>query len=1187
MRAFLIAAVSLIAIMSSAVAQETGDGLYNVSLTTLGATAKGSGANFNKDWPAINALQPGDRGGGTIFNPFDKARIDIRLVVPVDIKAIEIVGLDYRGTKQVSGVDIYIEGKRVKHADLPEQPGKPFRVPVEGRGQHITLAGTGSHPIRTLADGKKGPDWGGFARIRVLSTTNVAEMMKDVDQYQIAPSANSISPTSGSAAVGETAVYGQPRQTEGHPCTIWDKEDIEHYQAMLKTSTVLNEQYEGLAAAMDTRMTQPLGVPEPVKDADGNWAHVSATVNGGTHNQLALDIANLGAVYALSGDQKYGEFCKKLLLAYADVYDKYTPGNRPGFTHDVGKCFDQRLGDATWLIQVARGYDLIYNLPSITEAERKHIEDDLLKAAAKFIAANRATMISATNWSAISTCSVLITGYATDDQELIDLAMYGTKGTKEKPTGGVTLHFSEKSIDADGMWTEGAMGYQFMALEALVADAEILWHHGIDMYRHRDAAFKRLFDSPLQYSYPDLKTPAIHDSGHGSIVGHESFLYEFAYRRYRDPKYLLILNQAGMHLDAQFQQFPVSVLYDRDPNEKVAAVEWKSVNFFGVGYGVLRNTDEQGTVSLLLDYGPNRSHGHPDKLNVDLWAFGDRLIPDPGSIWYEQPLYRRWYHPTLAHNTLCVDELEQRACGADQLVYGPADSMSIQRARTNEAYSGIMMDRAVFLTPDYMADLFGAFARLPRKMDLCWHIRGEFSSDLKLEPTKLPEPRENGYCELDNLRHTTTDQPWSAAVTRDGNVARFVAAGGAETEVIVGDGHLGLERPPTILQRRMVDSTLYGNAVDFSGSEGGFVKGVACGGSLKDGYGLLTVQTSRGDDLCFASYRPGAYTAGGLTTDAQQAYVLRRGDAVQAAYLGGGTTLKIGDVAIERDSVGLAYVEQAETGAFVVGNPSPEKAVVTLTLPAAKGMQAYSLDVEGKRTGKLAVDGAAGGASLGIPMGPVSRVELAPAGVASVYEHRQAMLAKRQAEQEAAMRKAENEAKARTAVREAEAKANPAPAGTMIVVQAEDFTGQGGGNVGISDKKREAIGKAFASWDAVGHWLEWTVEAPADGYYNLTACFCTALALCERQLKVNGEVQEPFAPLVFPTTGGWANGSDDWRLYTAPNPVADHPLLIKLKRGENVIRLTNTNGRGVNMDYLVIHSPDVKVTREMVAEKAR
>jgi len=430
----VVTAITVVTLLvSSAVGQPAeSEKLHNVALTTLGATAKGSGAPFNKDWPAISALRPPGQRGGTIFGgAMAGGRVDVRLVVPVDIKAIELVCLNYNGTIQISGVDIYVEGKLVKHADLPETPGKPHRIVLAARGQHIGIVATGKHPIRTLANGRKGPDWGGWDRIGVLSTTDVAAMMKDVEEYQVAAAANNIAPTGGSAAVGETRVYGQPRQTKGHPCTIWDSQDIDHYKSMLKTSEELQKQFQGLVNSMDQRMKMPLGVPQPKKGPDGKWMHLPSQEYGGTHTQLALDIANLGAVYVLSGEARYAEFAKKLLLAYAEVYDKYAPGNRPGFTHDVGKCFDQRLGDATWLIQMARGYDLIYNLPSITETERKHIEDDLLKASAKFIAANRANLISPTNWSAIGTCAILITGYATDDRELIDLAMYGRGGTKE------------------------------------------------------------------------------------------------------------------------------------------------------------------------------------------------------------------------------------------------------------------------------------------------------------------------------------------------------------------------------------------------------------------------------------------------------------------------------------------------------------------------------------------------------------------------------------------------------------------------------------------------------------------------------------------------------------------------------------------------------------------------------------
>ena len=198
------------------------------------------------------------------------------------------------------------------------------------------------------------------------------------------------------------------------------------------------------------------------------------------------------------------------------------------------------------------------------------------------------------------------------------------EGTPNPQPSGVELHFSGKSIDVDGMWCEGAMGYQFMALQALVVDAEMLWHHGIDLYRYRDCALKCVFDSPLYFCYPNLLSPAIHDSGNASIVGYNSDLYEYGYLRYRDPKYLEVLRRIKRRLMASFQLFTISTLYDVDLSAAGDVVAPESVNLNGVGYGVLRVTDGEGTRNLLLDYGPNRSHGHPDKLNIDLWGEATR-----------------------------------------------------------------------------------------------------------------------------------------------------------------------------------------------------------------------------------------------------------------------------------------------------------------------------------------------------------------------------------------------------------------------------------------------------------------------------------------------------------------------------------------------------------------------------------
>lgn len=1151
--------------------------LHDAARPELGATAKGTNSSFNRDWPAGRALG-GAKGSGTIFSPFEGATIDVRLVIPVEIAAVELTGLDYNGTRQVSGVDVFIDDKKVASSPLPETPGQPTRIAIPGSpvSQHVRLVATGGHPVRTLKNGKPGPDWGGFAKIAVLTPRDLSEQLKPVDNYVVAGSPDFIAATTQSRAKPRVDVFGEPRQAQGHPRTLWDTQDVRQFRAMLKTSPLLAAQYAALKKATDEVIALPVELPKPVQGSDGKWTHLPENPNGRIHNELAVHISNLGTIYALSGEDKYADYARRLLLAYADNFEKYAPGNRLGFAHDQGKLFDQRLSDATWLIPVARGYDLIYNSPSITPENRRHIEDNLLKASARFIAANKHVLRAPTNWSAICTTAVLIAGYATDDDALVRLAMYGPDGTPEKPNGGVMLHFSEKTIGSDGLWSEGAIGYQFMAMQSVIADAEILWRNGVDMYRYRDGALKKLFDSAIAYAYPDLKTPAANDSGSVSIVGRESYLYEYGYLRYRDPRYLLVLDhpEATPRLDVRFQQFPVSVIFDSRDEATQPPIEWRSENFNDVGYGILRNTSAHGTVSLMLDYGPFRSHGHPDKLNLDLWTSRTGILaPDPGIVWYEQPLYRNWYYNTVAHNALVVDEQNQIPGDGTLIVFGFGDTLAMQRAQALKAAPGVTQDRAVFLTNDYVADMFGAFARLPRRFDLAWHLRGDFSTELPLKPAELPKPLEPGYSELASTNSARVSTAWKADFHVRNTPVRFHAAAGGDTEVITGDGWFGQERPKTILQRRETNQTVYGTVIDVSAAAEPVVKATALDGSLEKGRALLTVTTARGDDLCFVAYRPGNYAVGGLETDALQAFVRREGGRTTGLMLGGGRILKLADVRIALSAPGIVALEQADTGAFVLSNLSEIPLQVTLDFAPLRTTEVYSVDTNGRRTGPAARFAPA------ISLAAGQKMEFAVPGQPGIYESRTAMLRQRQTEQAAALKAERDAATARSEARSREAAVQPVPTGTRVVVQAEDFTAQGGGKVVIATNKTGQIGNSFANWNDEGHWLEWEIEAPADGYYNLSLVYCTQLNNAEREIQVNGVVQEPYAPFRLPTTGGYSNGTDDWRLFTAQDPITGAPLLVKFKAGKNTLRITNLNGLSSNIDYLVVTSPDVQPRR--------
>lgn len=840
-----------------------------------------------------------------------------------------------------------------------------------------------------------------------------------MEGYLVALDAANIAPTAANRT--ETPeVFGQPRMTKGHPNTYWDQADIDHYKEMLKTSKELQIRFSEIKDAMDKRIAERIDIPPPQQGADGKWlfpgeyfpASPGAADNsprGRFKHRFSRDsddVSDLGTIYALTGEAKYAEYARKLLLAYANC-SKFGAGPLYNLRSAIG-LYGQLLEEALIMDHWARGYDLIYNLPFWTKENRTQLHDELfypMAAVCLYPAGpdhpeGQYFASQTNNRGALGIVSVLMAGYATDDQELINSALYGVRPTitkvdrdrlkqfpspkdwvactADKPTYGLLNRYFAPDCIPGGMWVEPSVGYAFYALGSMVGAAEACWHHGIDLYRHNNAIFKSMFDFPILLSYPDLSEPG-QGGSHRDLLcqGYAPTLYEYAYRRYRDPRYLAIINNPQEReflktFDPKIKNAvryfnltrvgsaPPSLLFDLDPKEGTAMLPRPSVNFELVGLGVLRTQSASGDhgyqQNLTLTAGPTASKAKPDKLQIDLFALNDVLMPSPGIVFpYNDPLLPKWYLTTLAHNTLTVDEKIQDYRGssyaskakAEQVVFAPGGTLGLQRAWTDSVYSGVTMDRAVFMTSEYFADIFGVFSKMPHKYDLAWHIRGEMNSNLQFVPLTFSAPVANGYNMLTNVREAVADQAWSMTLTRGDHRARLHAASAPAAQVVVGDGGLFYDKlvdgrkstAPTILERRdKASSTVYGNALDYSDSKEGFVKGVEQEGGLEAGYGLLKVQTVQGTDLCFAAYRPGAYKTGGLETDSLQAFVQMEGSKVQAMYLAGGKLLKAGDASMTRSPSGLAYVEKTPEGTYVIGNPSPADATVVVTLPALESL---------------------------------------------------------------------------------------------------------------------------------------------------------------------------------------------------------------------------------------------------------
>lgn len=126
-----------------------------------------------------------------------------------------------------------------------------------------------------------------------------------------------------------------------------------------------------------------------------------------------------------------------------------------------------------------------------------------------------------------------------------------------------------------------------------------------------------------------------------------------------------------------------------------------------------------------------------------------------------------------------------------------------------------------------------------------------------------------------------------------------------------------------------------------------------------------------------------------------------------------------------------------------------------------------------------------------------------------------------------------------------------------IVVQAEDFSSQGGGKVTVEGKPR-AQGKAFRNWDNVGHWLEWTVRVPAAGEYRLVLRYATEVEFGDRRVEIDGKPLRGLEQVRLPGTGGW----NEW----VETPL---PATFALSSGEHTLRMTGLNtGGSINLDWI-------------------
>ncbi|MCX5659491.1 MAG: heparinase II/III family protein [Planctomycetota bacterium] len=507
--------------------------------------------------------------------------------------------------------------------------------------------------------------------------------------------------------------------------------------------------------------------------------------------------------YAYTGDDKYVEGVKRILLKYADDYAKYPEridrwGRRGLFAPLGGRRRVQSLEEAEGAMPLTQAYDLTRMSPAWKETEKKHVEADFFRATADTL---RVFPMDIQNRQAWYNAALVHIGSVLEDPAMVVHAIEGPGGFKDQLARGV---------GDDGLWWEGTMAYQSYVVQPTIQLIDGARRMGIALQDNE--RFKLFLTSPLRAAYPDGSFPCINDSDPANFHMFD-YSYEWAWNVYKDPRFAQALAWGK----------PDRLAALLGPDAKPASpLESKSADLTGIGVLYLRVGEGPDQVCATFHYGDSggdaSGHGHWDKLNLTLFAKGREWLADIGRIGYTHKEYKSWAKRTIAHNTIAIDQADQTVNAGRLMFFKAGPGFAAAAAESTKSYKGVTLRRYLYLTPDYLVDVFDVKADRKVTIDLPAHAITEPVMPLTAAGvSKMAPPlgTDNGY------QHFTNVMGWSPTGNSTWNFDGGKAKGSPHLHVLlagepderiytaIGIGYRADEKAPTLIRRREATDTRF------------------------------------------------------------------------------------------------------------------------------------------------------------------------------------------------------------------------------------------------------------------------------------------------------------------------------------------------------------------------------------------
>jgi Heparinase II/III-like protein/Heparinase II/III N-terminus len=270
----------------------------------------------------------------------------------------------------------------------------------------------------------------------------------------------------------------------------------------------------------------------------------------------------------------------------------------------------------------------------------------------------------------------------------------------------------------DGVHCERSTHYHLLVLRSFLGARENARRFGLRFPDGFDEHLERACEFALHCHRPDGRIPALSDSDTGSYA--ELLALAASLLRRPDFLYWATAGASGSPPRRRYAGFPAGGYFFQRS---------------GWGAGRVPFADER---FLVFDCGPlgEGGHGHYDLLSVEAAAGGRPLLVDPGRFTYAEDgtrNWRRWFKGTAAHNTVCVDGLDQTPYRRKKPEGAVAEGRFLGRLSApgldvlhgearSPCYDALHERRVLFVGDEYWLVEDRLRAGAPHRYDLRYHL---------------------------------------------------------------------------------------------------------------------------------------------------------------------------------------------------------------------------------------------------------------------------------------------------------------------------------------------------------------------------------------------------------------------------------------------------------------------------------